>query len=162
MSESLIAPHGGPLVDLMVDDARAASLKAQSREWSSIDLGPRQICDLELLMVGGFSPLRGFMGQADYNAVLTNMRLADGTLWPIPITLDVTDAVARGLEPGEPLALRDPEGVMLAVLYVEEVWPKNRGAEADALYGTRSPKHPAVAALLDSSARHAVSGRAMR
>ncbi len=140
MSDSLIAPHGGPLVDLMVDDARAASLKAQSKEWSSIDLGPRQICDLELLMVGGFSPLRGFMGQADYSAVLTEMRLADGTLWPVPITFDVPESVARGLEPGEPLALRDPEGVMLAVLHVEEVWSPDRGAGV----GPVRPEHTAT------------------
>src|SRR5271163_2198502 len=84
----LIAPHGGELVQLQVPAARAAELKAQSKDWPSWDLTARQLCDLELLMSGGFSPLRGFMNRADYEGVCKDMRLADGTLWPMPITLD--------------------------------------------------------------------------
>ena len=159
MSEHLIAPHGGTLVNLMVDAERASSLKAESRDWPSIDLTPRQLCDLELLLVGGFSPLRGFMGRADYDAVLADIRLADGTLWPIPITLDVPEAVANELEPGKPLALRDPEGVMLAVLRVEEVWEPDRQAEADAVYGTQSREHSGVAFLLEQTDGYSVGGR---
>ncbi len=119
MADHLITPHGGTLVDLIVDPERAAELKTESADWPSWDLTERQLCDLELLLNGGFSPLRGFLGRDDYERVCAEMRLADGTLWPIPITLDVTDEVAQGLETGSRLALRDPEGVMLAVLTVE-------------------------------------------
>ena len=119
----LIAPHGGELIDLLAAPEKAAELKAHSREWPSWDLTARQICDLELLMSGGFSPLRGFMTKADYEGVCHNMRLASGVLWPMPITLDVTEEFAKKLTPGSSkVALRDAEGVMLAVLHVEEVW----------------------------------------
>src|SRR5580692_12944690 len=118
----LIAPHGGELVQLQVPAARAAELKAQSKDWPSWDLTARQLCDLELLMSGGFSPLRGFMNRADYDGVCKDMRLANGTLWPMPITLDVTEDFAKKLTSGtSKIALRDPEGVMLAVLSVQDV-----------------------------------------
>src|SRR6266540_3232226 len=136
MADHLIAPHGGHLVDLVVDDDRGVELKKQSTEWASWDLTPRQLCDLELLVNGGFSPLRGFMARADYESVRDRMRLADGTLWTMPITLDVAEAVATSLVPGSMLALRDPEGVMLAALHVEEVWTADRVAEAEAVFGT--------------------------
>src|SRR5437588_11460777 len=105
MTDHLIAPHGGALVDLVVDEGRAADLKKQSADWPSWDLTPRQLCDLELLLNGGFSPLRGFLGKADYESVCADLRLADGTLWPMPITLDVPDDVASGLGAGDTLAL---------------------------------------------------------
>src|SRR2546427_7097572 len=114
MTGHLIEPHGGTLVDLMVDESRAAALRDASREWPSWDLTPRQLCDLELLLSGGFSPLTGFMGSADHAGVCSAMRLADGTLWPIPIALDLPPELADTLSPGGSLALRDPEGVMLA------------------------------------------------
>src|SRR6266571_4457641 len=120
--DHLISAYGGALVDLLVGEPRRVELKAQSREWPSWDLTPRQTCDLELLLSGGFSPLTGFMGRADHTSVCETMRLADGTLWPIPITLDVSSGAADALSLGDPLALRDPEGVMLAALTVEEVW----------------------------------------
>src|SRR5207302_6696480 len=102
----------------------------------------RQICDLELLMSGGFSPLRGFMSKADYEGVCHNMKLASGTLWPMPITLDVTEEFAKKLTPGSSkVALRDPEGVMLAVLHVEEVWQPDRAAEAKAVFNSTSKAH---------------------
>src|SRR5208282_3439229 len=130
-SSHLIAPHGGELVQLQVPAARAAELKAHSKDWPSWDLTARQLCDLELLMGGGFSPLRGFMNRADYEGVCHNLRLANGTLWPMPITLDVSEEFARKLTPGSSkIALRDPEGVMLAVLSVEDVWQPDRKAEA--------------------------------
>jgi ATP sulfurylase (sulfate adenylyltransferase) len=80
----LIAPHGGELVNLITTPEKAAELKGHSREWPSWDLTPRQLCDLELLMSGGFSPLRGFMTKADYEGVCHKMHLANGILWPMP------------------------------------------------------------------------------
>jgi sulfate adenylyltransferase len=105
---SLIKPHGGHLVDLIVDEGRSTELRKASRDWQSVDLNERQVSDLELLLNGGFSPLKSFMGRVDYHSVVHEMRLADGTLWPIPIVLDVPGEFARGLSHGEPLALRDP------------------------------------------------------
>jgi len=126
-----------------VPAARAAELKAHSKDWPSWDLTARQLCDLELLMSGGFSPLRGFMNRADYEGVCHNMRLANGTLWPMPITLDVSEEFAKKLTPGSSkIALRDPEGVMLAVLSVEDVWQPDRKAEAQSVFGSTSAAHP--------------------
>ncbi len=158
MPDSLIAPHGGALVDLIVEPARAAELKARSRDWPSHDLTPRQMCDLEMLINGGFSPLRGFLGQADYDRVVTEMRLADGTLWPIPVMLDITPDLATRLEPGSTLALRDDEGVMVAVLHVSDVWEPDREREAQLVFGTTNRDHPGVAALLDRTAPWYVGG----
>jgi sulfate adenylyltransferase len=139
----LIPPHGGELVDLIARPERVAELKSHSKEWPSWDLTGRQLCDLELLLTGGFSPLRGFMTRADYESVCHNMRLANGTLWPMPITLDVTEEFAKKLTPGSSkVALRDPEGVMLAVLTVEEVWQPDRKAEAQAVFASTSAAHP--------------------
>jgi sulfate adenylyltransferase len=94
----IIAPHGGELTDLIAPPGRISELKTQSREWPSWDLTPRQICDLELLISGGFSPLRGFMIQADYQGVCHDMRLSSGVLWPMPITLDVKEEFAKSLK----------------------------------------------------------------
>ncbi len=147
----LIAPHGGELVNLIAQPERTNELKAHSREWPSWDLTQRQICDLELLMSGGFSPLRGFMTRADYEGVCQKMRLSSGVLWPMPITLDVTEAFAKTLSAGSRIALRDPEGVMLAVLNVEEVWQPDRKAEAESVFGTTSVAHPGVDYVLNRS-----------
>jgi len=156
----LIAPHGGKLINLMSEPERSAELKSQSREWPSWDLTPRQTCDLELLLSGGFSPLQGFMTKADYEGVCHNMQLTSGTLWPMPITLDVTEEFAKALRPGSSrIALRDPEGVMLAVLYVDEVWQPDRKAEAEAVFKTTSSAHPGADYLLHKSNPWYVGGR---
>src|SRR4029453_19464357 len=96
----LIPPPGGKLVNLSVPPSRAAEIKAQSRDWPSWDLTPRQLCDLEMLCNGSFSPLTGFMGKADYESVCDKMRLSDGTLWTMPITLDVSKEFAATIKPG--------------------------------------------------------------
>ena len=155
---TLIEPHGGTLVDLMVDADQAQALKEQSREFASWDLTPRQLCDLELLMNGGFSPLRGFLNQADYEGVCREMRLADGTLWPVPITLDVPEEVAQGLDKGVKLALRDMEGYILAVLTVEDVWQPDLDAEAELVFGSKNVEHPAVAYLKQNTNPYYVGG----
>jgi sulfate adenylyltransferase len=156
----LISPHGGELINLIVASERAAELKSHSREWPSWDLSPRQICDLELLMSGGFSPLCGFMNKADYERVCREMRLANGILWPIPVTLDVTEEFARSLKPGSSkVALRDPEGVMLAVLHLEDVWQPDRKAEAESVFRTTSSAHPGADYVLNKGNSWYVSGR---
>ncbi len=158
-SSHLIAPHGGELVNLVASPDRSAELKAQSREWPSWDLTARQICDLELLLNGGFSPLRGFMTKADYEGVCKNMRLSSGVLWPMPITLDVKEEFAKSVKPGSKIALRDPEGVMLAVLTVEEIWQPDRTAEAKDVFGTSSAVHPGVNYLLNQSGPWYIGGK---
>jgi sulfate adenylyltransferase len=155
----LIEPHGGELIDLLAEPERSAELKAASRDWPSWDLTPRQFCDLELLLSGAFSPLTGFMGRADHDSVCERMRLADGTLWPIPIVLDIPAEMAHTLKNGHVLALRDPEGVMLAALHVDEVWEMDREKSAQAVFGTTDPLHPGVSYLFQRSHPFAVSGR---
>jgi sulfate adenylyltransferase len=151
-SSNLIPPHGGELINPIVSPSQAAELKAHSKEYPSWDLTARQVCDVELLLSGGFSPLRGFMNRADYEGVCHNMRLSSGVLWPMPITLDVSEEFAKGLKPGSSkIALRDPEGVMLAVLHVEDVWQPNRSDEAKSVFGTTSKAHPGVDYVLNKA-----------
>jgi sulfate adenylyltransferase len=138
----LTSPHGGELVDLILNPERKKALQAASKDFPSWDLTPRQLCDLELLLNGGFSPLRGFLKKADYESVCKDMRLADGTLWPMPITLDVPEEFAGKLAVGGKLALRDAEGVMLAVLNVEDIYKPDRAAEAQQVFGTTDKLHP--------------------
>ena len=158
MGDSTIRAHGGALTDLMLSAEGAAEAREASRDWPSWDLTPRQLCDLELILNAGFSPLDGFMGKADFDSVCADMRLASGELWPIPVTLDVTEEAAEGLSAGDKVALRDPEGVMLAVLTVDEMWPIDREAKATAVYGTTDRTHPGVAHLYERTNNIAVGG----
>lgn len=151
MSSSLIAPHGGELVDLLVSEERAESLKNESIEFKSWTLNDRQICDLELLLNGGFSPLHGFLSKVDYESVLSDLRLADGTLWPMPITLDITEELAEKISEGDKLVLRDKEGFALAVMTVSDKWSPDLTREAEQVFGTTDTKHPAVNYLLQYS-----------
>ena len=148
MTDHLISPYGGELRELVVDEVRADELKKASRDWLSWDLTPRQLCDLELLLTGGFSPLDGFLTEADYRSVCSDVRLADGTVWPMPITLDVPEEIAEQVEPGGELALRDPEGVLVAVLHVSDRYTPDRESEAAAVFGTTNTEHPGVDHLL--------------
>jgi sulfate adenylyltransferase len=157
-SQPLISPHGGALVNLLVGAERADDLRAGSQRWPSWQLTPRQLCDLELLLTGAYSPLKGFMGRGDYESVCSSMRLRDGTLWPVPITLDVPAELAARVQPGSMVALRDLEGVMLAVLCVQDAWLADREHEAKSVYGTSDPRHPGVAAILSSRARWILGG----
>ena len=122
MASRLVDPHGGSLVDCLAEKQRAEELKGLSTQWPSWNLTSRQICDLELLLFGGFSPLSGFMTRADYQSVIANMRLQDGTFWPVPVALELPEKAVRGLCAGGTLALRDMEGVAVAALHIEEVF----------------------------------------
>jgi len=155
----LITPHGGALVNLLVDSDRADEIRELSREWPSIDLSQRQLCDLEILLNGGLSPLTGFMGSADFDTVCSGMRLTGGTFWPLPLTLDIDETTAEGLTIGESVALRDAEGVMLAALKVEEIFEPDREAEADALFGTVGQGHVGAARFLHRAPPFAIAGR---
>ena len=159
MPSSLVSPHGGQVVDLLAARERAAELKVEAREMPSWALGPRQLADLELLLGGAFSPLAGFMGRGDYEAVLDGLRLADGTLWPVPVTLDVPEDLAASLEPGNALALRDVEGSLLAVLRIEEIWTPDREAEARTVCGTTDIAHPGARRLLRETGSACLGGR---
>ncbi len=158
MTDHLITPHGGELINRIVDAAAAAALKAQSKDWKSLDLTPRQLCDLEMIVNGAFSPLTGFMNKADYEKVCADMRLADTTLWPMPITLDVSEEFAKELKEGEKVALRDPEGMMPAVLTVGDVWRPDKRAEAESVFGTADTEHPAVDYLMNTAGPWYVGG----
>ncbi len=154
-----IEPHGGTLRNLVVDADRAEQLKAQSADFPSVTLSHRQLCDLELLMNGAFSPLGGFMHRAQYDSVVADMRLPDGALWPVPVTLDISESLAGKLGPGERVALRDNEGFMLAVLNVRDVWRADKLREAEQVYGTTSRDHAGVRHLLDETNEVYVSGQ---
>ncbi len=140
----MTAPNLVPIPELFVSFDSAAKLKHEAAELPSWDLTPRQVCDLELLMNGGFNPLKGFLTEADYDNVVENMRLADGTLWPMPITLDVSEEFAAKIEADQDIALRDPEGVILAILSVSDIWTPDKAREAEKVYGADDIAHPAV------------------
>ena len=137
-------PHGGELKDLYLDADAAEAEKQAAQEYASWDLTERQLCDIELILNGAFSPLEGFLNRADYDAVVEGMRLANGVLWPMPITLDVSEDFAKDLSPGDKLALRDLEGVIVATLEVGDIWTPDKAKEAKGVFGTTDEKHPAV------------------
>jgi sulfate adenylyltransferase len=147
----LIEPHGGILVNLYADDARAAAVKASAVDLPSWDLTARQLCDVKLLLCGGFSPLTGFLNEKDYQGVVEKMCLADGTLWPMPITLDVSEDFATSLKAGDKVALRNNEAFLIAVLTIESIYRPDLEKEARKVFGTCDRLHPAVDHLLGKS-----------
>ncbi len=141
----LIEPYGGKLTNLLVDVEEREDLISRAAMLPRRQLTQRNICDLELLATGAFSPLKSFLGQADYLRVLEEMRLAGGTLFPIPITLAV-DATSEILSRGE-IALADQRNELLAIMQVEEVYEWDRKNEAQLAYGTSDLRHPLVAEM---------------
>ena len=152
------APHGGSLINLLVDEQRAVMLKEIAMNLPDITLNDRQLCDLELLATGAFSPLTGFMTRSDYESVLDRMRLQNDLLWPIPICLDANELQARNLEAGQSVALRDPEGYLLAVMHIEDIWSFDREKEALQVYGTHDQAHPAADYLFNQSGGTYIGG----
>ena len=144
-SNLLISPYGGKLVDLLVTGNERTELLKLAGTYPTIRLTPRQNHDLELLAIGAFSPLDRFMGTADYNAVLNEMRLADGTVWPIPITLNIDKEDLP--EEGDWITLRDVHNQIMAVMKLEEVFRFNWQEEAQKVYGTVDLKHPIVSEM---------------
>jgi sulfate adenylyltransferase len=142
---TLIAPCGGRLVDLLVPPEELEEARARASQLPSLQLSDRSACDLELLATGGFSPLDRFMGAADHRRVVEEMRLADGHLFPIPVTLPADDFDGLGLD--REIALRDAHYDLLAVMTVEEIYPWDRDEVAAQVFRTRDPKHPLVAEM---------------
>ncbi|MBI4034525.1 bifunctional sulfate adenylyltransferase/adenylylsulfate kinase [Candidatus Saccharibacteria bacterium] len=159
MVNHLNPPHGGKLAELLAGPKEAAKLKAQAADLKSWDLTPRQICDAEMLLNGGFSPLTGFLNRTDYESVCADLRLADGLIWPIPVTLDVDAKFANSLKPGEKIALRDEEGVILAIMTVGDVWRPDKTKEAGQVFGTTDTGHPAVDYLNSQAGDYYVGGQ---
>ena len=147
------------LKPLLVAEDEAEELKSRSIELPSVALSQRQLCDLELMMNGGFTPLDGFMDRDSYEHVLESMRLPGGELWPIPVTLDVGRELAKEIGPGARLALCDQEGLTLAVLDVSATWEPDKRAEAQQVFGTTSERHPGVRFLYEQIGETCVGGR---
>jgi sulfate adenylyltransferase len=148
-----------PSSDLIVDQERSTLLKDLSLKLPEIILNKRQLCDFELLANGAFSPLQGFMVQADYESVLDRMRLQDGTLWPIPICLDISKTLAETLEVGQSVVIRDPEAFQLGMMHVEDIWPVNHEDEAIKVYGTKDPAHPGVNYFFNNTGDYYIGGK---
>jgi len=152
-------PHDNQLVNLLVDKDKSEQLKQQSEHFPSITLTKRQLCDLEMLINGGMSPLTGYMDKKTYDSVIQTTRLPDKQLWPIPIVLDINAEFAAELSPGDKVALRDTEGFMPAVLTVSDIWEADKKVEAEAVYGTSSELHPGVDYLMNNSQSHYIGGQ---
>ncbi len=147
---TLIQPYGGELVDLLLRGTEAEAAREEAAEAPRLTVSDEGLCDLELLATGGFSPLRGFMGRADRERVVTEMRTTDGALWPLPVVLEAPGDFEA--EPGKPVALCDTRGVILALLDVEDVFDADIDAEARAIYGGNE-EHPTLARLRAGSRR---------
>ena len=154
-----VEPHGGSLINLMVDEERAVVLKEIALDLSDITLNGRQLCDLELMATGVFSPLDGFMTRPDYESVLDRMRLQSDVLWPIPVCLGISDIQARALEAGQSVTLRDQEGFLLAIMHIEDIWPVDRKKEASLVYGTTNKNHQGVEYLFNKEGDHYIGGK---
>jgi sulfate adenylyltransferase len=164
MTASLITPHGGALVNRIADPERAAQLTQRASELPTITLSAKQACDLEMIAIGAFSPLTGFVKQRDFESICRHMRMAppqpsagqaaprvqpDGALWPIPITLAVDDATEATLIQRGQAALRHADGTLLAIMDTSDIYPHDKKLEITSVFGTEDPAHPGVKAVLD-------------
>ena len=158
MSNPIITPHGEKLCSLMLNEEYRNKLNNDILELKSWTLTNRQLCDIEMILNGGFSPLDGFMNQNDYNRVCKKMRLENNLLWPIPITLDINNELADKLEINEKIVLRDKEGFAIALLTVNDIWNPNKEEEAQQIYETTDIYHPGVNILLNETHSTYVGG----
>jgi len=149
MSHGLIAPHGGSLVINMADAAEQATLLDHAQSLPHITIGSRQLADLEMLAQGAYSPLRGFMTRDDYLSVVGSMHLTNGLPWSIPITFPVTSEQAAGIQEGSDVALVNAEGVLQAILTVQEKYTYDKQYEAKFVYRTEDAAHPGIKVLLE-------------
>ena len=145
IKEKLIEPYGGTLVNLVVDEGEREELLTRAPSLSSIKISMRNLCDLELLATGGFSPLTTFMGKADYERVLHEMRLADGTMWPLPITLTADPKELPTV--GEDIVLRNTNNDVIAIMTLDEVYHWDAATEAALAYGSTDTRHPMISEM---------------
>lgn len=153
-----VPAHGGQLKDMVVDAQRAGLLKKIAHDLPDITLSDHHLCDFELMATGAFSPLEGFMVRADYESVLDRLQLQDDTLWPIPVCLDISENKARNLEAGQSVALRDPEGFLLGLMHVADIWQIDKDKEARAIFNTVDTSHPGVQHLFHMTKDFYVGG----
>ncbi|MBU6186538.1 MAG: sulfate adenylyltransferase [Synechococcales bacterium] len=139
-----IQPHGGSLINRVATTAERDEFLNQAEYLPRVQLDQRALSDLEMIAIGGFSPLQGFMAQGDYETVVTDMRLANGLPWSIPITLSVTETVADGLKDGSRVRLDNSTGKFVGILELTERYHYNPAHEAAHVYRTNDPKHPGV------------------
>ena len=142
--EETIKPHGGQLINRQVEGNEKEQLIEAAQTFPKITLNPWSISDLELIAIGGFSPLTGFLGQKDYESVVDNLRLENGLVWSIPITLPVTEEEADELEIGDDVALYGEDGHLYGVIKLEEKYTYDKAKEAQNVYGTTEVDHPGV------------------
>jgi sulfate adenylyltransferase len=157
-NDPITAHGGGELNDLKAPASERAALKSHAEKLPSVKLGARELADLEMLASGAFTPLTGFMGEADYISSRDKMRLASGTPWSIPITLGVDEATAKSLKPGSDIALVHDNGTRLAVMKLAEIYKVDREAEAKAVFGTSEDAHPG-AKNVTSTPPYSLGGR---
>ncbi len=146
---SLVPPHGGTLINRIVSETQAATLREEAANLPRIELSSKQACDLEMIAIGAFSPLTGYVGKADFDSICIEMRLANGTVFPIPVTLAVDETVKGTLSEGGRAALYHADGTLLAVMDVAELYDHNRDIEMDGVFRTRDEAHPGVKAIMD-------------
>jgi len=146
---SSIQPHGGVLINRIVTGAQRESLLAEAASFPSILINTWTISDLDLIGVGAFSPLTGFMNEADYHSVVERMRLANGTVWSIPITLAVEEDAASQLSPGQRASLIGEDGIIYAVIDIDSVYKVDQKREAVHIFKTDDEEHPGVAKLFE-------------
>ncbi len=147
------------LPSLLVDNERVKLLKELSLNLKDISLNAWQLCDFELLACGALFPLSGFMVKDDYESVMYSNRLQNKHFWPLPICLDIEKLVAHSLEVGQSLALRDPEGFLLAIMHLEDIWPIDKENEAKAIYGCVDEAHPGVKHLFENIGDFYIGGK---
>ena len=146
---ALKQPHGGFLIDRYADQKSTGEFRYELIDGAGWDLTPRQLCDLELLLNGAYSPLIGFMDRDVYESVRDRMRLPDGTIWPLAVILEVSQDFAATVSVGDAVALLNPENVTVAALLVSQLWKPDHDQDCEAFFGTRNPAHAGVSAVLD-------------
>ncbi|PTX53669.1 sulfate adenylyltransferase [Melghirimyces profundicolus] len=150
-----VLPHGGVLINRVCGTEEGSEWLKRAEEYPSVRISKRSLSDVECISTGVFSPLTGFMGEEDYRSVLDRMRLADGTVWSIPVTLPVKEEEASEIREGKPVALKGPDGLIYAVMEAEELYRVDRWREAEAVFQTGDPDHPGVARLYQASPLYA-------
>ena len=158
MMADFISPHGGKLIERLVQGHERDALLHRARSLPSVVLDAWELSDLELMAIGAISPLEGFLREADYDSVVDRMRLADGTVWPMPVTLALKASEADLWKQGVDFALKDPNGQIVAILHQPELYPYNKAVEAKLVYGTLDESHPGVARI-ETQGPYYVGGR---